>query len=310
MPAALLVGNDINNLSTGYDWAQLLTDLVSFVGAEAQIEVLREQFPLFYEEICIHAIRRKTKSEAQIKQFIADKVAEIVPNDCHQQLLDLQIGEILTTNYEFALERAASASTEGKDSIKPANGANPMENKSAVAERRYSIFRNYKANGIRFWHIHGDCNHPNSIALGYEHYSGYLQTMRNYVVSGTGKSYKKVKLRPLTKRIRASRRPEIRSWLDVFFTHDVHIVGLGLDFVEIHLWWLLTFRARAQNSGKLLAQNKVFYYYPKQREQVDKTKLRFLSANSVRLVACDHPNGKKLDYYQAVLREMKAELGL
>lgn len=296
MRQAILVGNDINSLSPGYDWAQLLRDLVAFVGAKGKISELREQFPLLYEEICIHAGSHSTKTEGQIKQFIADKVQELEPNDIHHDLLNIRINEVLTTNYEFTLEQSILATRVDS------------KNRGVVAETRYSIFRNIQAEKLRFWHIHGDAHAPNSIALGYEHYSGYLQSMRNYVVTGTGDAYKNTRLPPLSKRLRKGSIEELKSWLDVFFTHDVHIVGLGLDFVEIHLWWLLTFRARLGYGRKWLPQNKLFYYYPTQREDLDKTKLRFLRSNNVSIQACDRPSSDKRVYYKNVIRKIKSNI--
>lgn len=37
--------------------------------------------------------------------------------------------------------------------------------------------------------------------------------------------------------------PDKRSWVDLFFTHDIYILALTLDTNEIDLWWLLTYRA-------------------------------------------------------------------
>src|SRR5260370_4631508 len=51
------------------------------------------------------------------------------------------------------------------------------------------------------------------------------------------------------------------SWLDFFFTRNVYVLGLALDFIEIHLWWLLTFRARAPNRSELNLGNQIFYLY-------------------------------------------------
>jgi len=296
---SLLIGNDINSLSPGYDWGKLLNELVIYVGAENLISNLREQFPLFYEEICIFAATHGTKSEFEIKQFIGEKVQGLEPNKIHNQLLSLELNEVLTTNYEFTLEAAFLKSRV------------EFKNEGIAAETRHSIFRHCHIGNKRFWHIHGDAHTPNSIALGYEHYSGYLQGMRNYVVSGTGDSYKNFRLEPLVKRLQVGPIICVESWLDVFFTHDVHIVGLGLDFVEIHLWWLLTFRARAaSNRSKLLNLNKIYYYYPTQREDLDKTKLRFLRANNVLIQACDRPNNDKSIYYKNVIRKIKSNMKL
>ncbi len=297
MKSALLIGNDINNISSGYEWSELLKELIQYVGAQNKIQNLDEQFPLFYEEICTFALSNNTVTETEIKKFISDKVQKIDPNPIHKKLTRLDVSEILTTNYEFTLERSIS----NKSKI-------DFKNEGIVAENRYSVFRNHKVNNKRFWHIQGDAHNSNTITLGYEHYSGYLQSMRNYVVSGTRGSYKKIKLGPLTKRLINNPNEEIISWIDLVFNHDIHIVGLGLDFVEIHLWWLLTFRARAKYKKKILHSNKIYYYYPLQRESIDKTKLRLLKANDIELVSCDRKEKDKNKYYEKVVQELNLRI--
>ena len=47
MNSALLVGNDINNVTPGYAWGVLLEELVNFVGAKEKINPINKQFPLF-----------------------------------------------------------------------------------------------------------------------------------------------------------------------------------------------------------------------------------------------------------------------
>lgn len=295
MSSAVLIGNDINALSPGYDWYSLLSGLVDYVGGKNSLPILKEQFPLFYEEIYAFACSKKSKSEGDIKKFIAREVKNIEPNYIHAQITDFGVRELLTTNYEFSLEKSTQTDTS------------TLKNNGIVAEKRYSLFRCFKSGSRRFWHLHGDALHPRSIALGYEHYSGYLQVMRNYMVAGTRDSYKSIQLKSLVERLKRNDF-EVNSWLDLFFSHDIHIVGLGLDFVEIHLWWLLTYRARVLNGSKFPVSNKIFYYYPKGREQVDETKLRFLRACNVTLLACGRENSDKSDYYDHVLSTLSTEL--
>lgn len=292
--AVLLVGNDINNLSAGYSWHELLNDLIGFVGAKDKIRPLGEQFPLFYEEIWAFAGSRGRVTEAKVKEYIASKVIKMPQNDFHSKITSLPVANILTTNYEFTLEEGFSDEEAS------------VSNVGIIQEQRYSLFRKTENEGKSVWHIHGDAQRPSSMALGYEHYAGYLQHMRNYVADGV--SYKKVSFEALTKRLKQSGQFEHSSWIDFFFTHDVHIVGLGLDFVEIHLWWLLTYRARASIKRKIQTSNKIIYYCPKQREDKDETKLRLLRANNVEVKYFDRPNSDKNIYYGKVLNSLKRQL--
>lgn len=98
--------------------------------------------------------------EADLKAFIADNVSLMEPNGVHALLRGLQPAHILTANYEYLLE-----------------GATPAGNQGIIKETTYSIFRCHEMHGTIYWHIHGECNVPGAINLGYEHYCGQLQNL-------------------------------------------------------------------------------------------------------------------------------------
>ncbi|WP_143308468.1 hypothetical protein [Chitinophaga vietnamensis] len=284
----LLIGNDINNISKGQSWKDLLQDIITFCHAgDSVILDDKKPFPLLYEEIFLTAIRRLKIRERDLKSFIASKTAEIRGNGIHAAIRALKPAHILTTNYEFTLE-----------------GRTPYENTSLINEKFYSIFRRYRMDDINYWHIHGDCLNPMSINLGFEHYGGQLQLMRNYVVSGTFYSNKEVPKASLLRRIHAKQVYE-HSWIDFFFTKDVHIFGLSLDFVETDLWWLLTYRARQKFHHKNISiPNEIFYYIPEEYMQAAKFKLDLLKANDVTVVTL--PGKNKFAYYTSIVERLGA----
>jgi hypothetical protein len=55
-------------------------------------------------------------------------------------------------------------------------------------------------------------------------------------------------------------------WTDIFFTHNLDIVGQGFDYSENHLWWLINFRANAMRNfkqkNKVKINNKIRFFYP------------------------------------------------
>jgi len=199
-----------------------------------------------------------------LKKFIATEVSKIAPNIVHQMIRDLRPAHIVTLNYEFLLE-----------------GTLPEKNMGLVKESLYSIFRKYVVDGITFWHPHGDCHNPISINLGYEHYGGQLQKMRNYVTA-----------------------VQIQSWIDLFFTMDIHIVGLTLDFVETDFWWLISYRARQQKyRHDCPVTNKIYYYIPKLYVAKDKMfKIKLLEASGVVVIPIDQQHG--VDYYADVIKSI------
>jgi hypothetical protein len=224
--------------------------------------------------------------EKDLKAFIAKKIGAIPSNELHALIRDLQPAHILTTNYEYTLE-----------------GHTPAQHSSLITERSFSIFRKYTVNNTEFWHIHGDCLNPMSINLGFEHYGGQLQQMRNYVVSGTTYSSPQAPKLPLLRRLKHGSFKEY-SWLDLFFTKDIHIFGLSLDFVETDLWWLLTYRARQKfQRNTVPVPNTLYYYIPEELVKVAGFKLDMLTANDVQIVTITAKN--KLAYYMEILARIK-----
>ncbi|UYQ94818.1 SIR2 family protein [Chitinophaga horti] len=280
-PISLLVGNDINNATQQLSWATLLDRIIQFC-CVGEVERHKDKpFPLLYEEIFLSALRKSHLDELKLKTFIAEQVTAITSNEIHERIRGMRIPHIMTTNYEYSLE-----------------GAVPKRNTGLVRERIYSVFRRSQHEDTTYWHVHGECRSPQSINLGYEHYGGQLQQMRNYVVSGTDYKTKGILKDSLEYRLQHG-KVNYQSWIDLWFTTDVHIFGLSLDFSETDLWWLLTYRARLKYYKQLPIENRIFYYIPQQFKAASKFKLDLLHVNGVEVV--DFPYESSLDYYRLVL---------
>lgn len=295
MKPAVLVGNGINNLNNKLSWSDLLRQIISEVGATVSTDNINEKpFPLFYEEIYISAVRNSGITEYELKEKISKKVGTIVQNEIHQRITSGMFSNILTTNYEYTLE---SCLTEKRK----------LKNLGIVRESKYNIYRHSRIEEINFWHIHGDMYRPASILLGYEQYSGQLQVMRNYVVSGTNYQSKAASILPLTRRIGTARYLP-HSWIDYFFQGDLHIIGLTLDYIESDLWWLITYRARRKfekpgkssryrNIRKSLQNSAIYYYYPKR--YYNREKIELMEASGITTVSIDLENS--VAFYHKVL---------
>ncbi|SKB36436.1 hypothetical protein SAMN05660841_00032 [Sphingobacterium nematocida] len=284
----ILVGNDINNISPGVSWGDLLHNIKK----KYNLPLLAngsKPFPMLYEEIFLHAIKKNNMDETELKIYIGEEISRISPNEIHSLIRELPIANILTTNYEFSLEAIT-----------------PELNNSLVRETVYSVFRQYEVGSKTYWHIHGDCNVPASINLGYEHYCGQLQKMRDYVVNAPNYSSKKIHKESLIRRLKMKGKLNLQSWIDLFFTHDVHIFGLSLDFVEIDLWWLLTYRARSKyyKKGNFI-KNKLYYYTPLKYVEGAMDKIQLLKANDVEVIEIDIDD--KAEYYKAVIDGIRSK---
>lgn len=287
----LLIGNGINNIDSLYTWKDLVGDLIGFVGAADQVRTANKPFPLLYEEILAHGVKKGLK-ESDIKGYVADKIMQFQPNEIHRRIMNMRLKNILTTNYDYTLEMACGQ-----------EDPNTLSNSGVIKENLYSLFRVVTAKKTRIWHIHGERQARQSIALGYEHYSGYLQRMRNYVVMGTEQAYKQT-FDSLEARLRKG-VVRFESWVDFFFTQNIHIVGLSLDFIEMHLWWLLTYRARRKYTKLAPIRNRITYFYPDVLESQIRDKLELLQASDVVVSPIEFKANDWKAYYNRVLDRIK-----
>lgn len=252
-------------------------------------------FPLLYEEIYLNSVRVHKMPESRIKKFIASQTRKLNPNILHEEILNLGIENILTTNYDLSFE--AKAGLNKKKCI----------NKGIIKENLYNLFRYHQTPNHKIWHIHGSQSNPKTITLGYEHYSGYLQQMRNYVATGTNGTYRKKDFLPLAKRLKENLVIN-ESWIDLFFTNDIYILGLKLDFVEMHLWWLITYRARAIVENRLPIKNQIFYFYPQVYEEDSKHKLEMFRANGIETIPVELIGDDKIEYYKKIIDKIKKDI--
>lgn len=248
----LFIGNGINLINNETSWQSLLNYLIArFGNLQYNDNIFDIPFPLLYE-IIINISARKGKTEEEVKRYVAKKVSNFETNEYHEKLGDIGFTDIITTNYDYTLEKALTKNVPDSKDF------------STVVETKYSIFRKIKINNTYFWHIHGESNNLKSINLGYEQYSGYLQKMRNYLLTGT--DYAGFPKEPAKARYN-KKSFKINSWIDLFFKRDIYILGFSFDYCEMHLWWLITIRARKNLQN--LVKNKIFYLYPKVEGRYD-----------------------------------------
>lgn len=243
MKDVILLGNGINNLSVHRkSWSDLLNDIVSLCGNT--ISIKNKSLPILYEEAFLKAARSSGKLERNLKREIAGIISGVAQNPLHDRLLQLRINDIITTNYDYTLEDSLINSGFGL------SGGNK-------SEREFNIFRFNEINDRRFWHIHGEISSPQSIVLGFDHYCRQTHQVEEYLTTRYNSKFSI----PFIDRYNENLMTN-DSWIDLFFTSNIHIIGLSLGFEETDLWWLLTQRARLKIENKLKYTNTIFYYEP------------------------------------------------
>jgi len=273
---AILLGNGINYLSAeSIGWGDILENLkesieLNNINPEIQTIDLKnplKPFPLAYEEIRnILSLNNTIDIDRLLKRSIVSNIYNQLEgrkgfNEYHTKILNTNIEHILTTNYDYGLELSRM----------PEFANHKKEISINNFERKKNNHRGYLLPGNQsVWHIHGELQDnrthstssneyaEQSLLIGNEYYGITVRNIEQYI-SGKEKSKN---AKPLFKRI--LEEDKLASWIDLFFTHDIYFIGLGLDFVEQDIWWLINFRANIRNSfltRGIEINNNLFFLY-------------------------------------------------
>ncbi|MCD8043444.1 MAG: SIR2 family protein [Tannerellaceae bacterium] len=202
-------------------------------------------------------LMNSTNTELKIKTNICKRLSLTTSTiDLYMKLSDLDVENYITTNYDYYLRDTFKSNNS--ISIHPHN-----EEKVYSIRRKIDLLKNDKIL-CSIWHIHGEVDNPKSLMLGLDHYCGYVGKIDSYL---KGK-YKEV-TEDIETRIKNKLCNADISWIDLFFSTDVHIVGFGLDYCETDIWYILNKRKRFFWKNPDLPKNKVFFYGDL-REDTDK----------------------------------------
>ena len=280
MGKTLFIGNGVNRLTNATSWKQVLDSLAKFAVEHEQKDepiirdIDRKPFTLVFEEIFLRSARAHHKTELELKKEAARLISDIPKNGYHSRIMELKAKHTLTTNYDYNLENGSGV--ERRDT-------------STRQEQKYSLFRRCQVGSQWVWHIHGEASVPASLALGHDHYAGSLHHIRDYLVT----------------RVRGQVSPFLDdvpnfdigtteySWLDIFLRDDIHIYGFSLDYTEIELWWLLSFKERERFKPEARHFGQTYFYYfdngrPDPVALVKKAILESFGVRVVQLKGDDH----------------------
>ncbi len=298
MNNTILFGNGLNNLSKKpIPWTELLDRIKgkkNFDNGELPNTFIYER--AVFENKNSNDIRQ---TEFNIKLSIAELLSSIETNEFYEMLFELKVMNYLTTNYDYAFRNyiiqtdkylSYNHSTEDIYSIR----------------RQTQIFDKREKEICKIWNIHGEIDKPVSIMLGLDHYCGSVSKLDAYV-KGTyefQENSKPIRIKKMTEKL-AKKEFDNRSWSELFFTTNIHILGLSLDYSETDLWWILTKRARIINEEKSsnLVKNNIYFY--DRHIKTDKEEL--LRSLNVTVVKPEKDNYKNNwhQYYTDTINQIK-----
>jgi hypothetical protein len=260
MKKTAFLGNGINYLSDFViSWDELLVELMD-----------SNKFEMKYLPNLMTYERLRLNWEAtygtvdNLKFKIADKLKNRSSNEFIKRILDSNFTNYITTNYDYSIIKSHLELDINNSIIKNS------DEKFYSIRRNISLINSSKKEVGKVWNIHGEIDYPKTIMLGMNHYCGSVGKIDLYLKGKYDFSYKRIHPPILTveEKIK-SKSFDYISWIELFFSSNVHIAGFGFDFGEIDLWWLLTKRARLMSS--LNPSNKI-YYYTKPFSQVTREK--------------------------------------
>ena len=260
-PQVLLLGNGINRAFNGDSWEWLLCNITTnpickCIGVR-NIEMPMPLKAILVSEDTINDRLGKQKEEQLFGQLKSNEQKEML-----ERLLNLGFDEILTTNYSYELEMAAS----GNNNLSRNQIEKMMDfikhGKTNRAESKYLIHTfNRPKEKYQIWHIHGEARKPNSIVLGHYYYGKLIQRIMQYL---DGRKYYLFD--------KMGKKNDISSWIDAFILGDVYVLGLGYDVSEFDLWWLLN-RKKNEEVNKGKNEGKLYFFEPRTSEFDEKIEL-------------------------------------
>lgn len=246
MDKTLLLGNGLNRtLSEGFSWEDLMAKLDNRKEEDSNVP-----FPIRFEQIAARRGcrigKRRNDPYKELREEIADEVSSFkAPNDAvHAHFVKLPFQHVVTTNYDQVFEGFFRGLTS--------ECTNPGSSRNILG----AIWR---ANDVDFYHAHGIDKWKNTLCLGHEHYASLIGKIRNaFYPNGEDEN-------SLLDDLVKGNIDNLRIWPEYLFTSNVAIVGLGLDYCETDLWWLLALRAAVFSSHNKLMnyENQIIYYRPK-----------------------------------------------
>lgn len=248
-PQVLLLGNGINigYAKNSFSWKQLL-DKVTIVADRPEYNNVSVPLPLDI------IIRTNDNVEKQMKTIHKEMYGNVDNDDYMNMLkniLGMRFDHILTTNYSYEIESACIDVPTISDKMLTKHQKHSRSVERAEPKYLLHTYYDFTYNGHtnNIWHIHGEARKYQSMVIGHYYY-GKLLSKYIEILDKQANLYVNC--------FNKNKNPTIDSWLDAFILGDVYVLGQGLDFSEMDLWWLINRKKREKAKEK----GSLYFYEP------------------------------------------------
>lgn len=252
-PQVLLLGNGITHYcGKSIKWDDAIKEM-----AVRQYDETLKRVPYTIQASMYFDVDDINRHNSYSKQF--DK--EYYNNSCKpdieimDKLFQIKSDAILTTNYTYEFENYLKPNyiqlkNESKGRYAYITSDKENDNKYLLRTFNRITKNNYDYD---FWHIHGEMRRKSSVIFTHDEYARLIEKILAYN-SNRGNAYSDF-----------SEDVYFKSWIDYFILGDLYIIGLGFDFSEFDLWWLLNRRLREKTG-----MGKVYFFEPKSSKELVK----------------------------------------
>lgn len=299
MTNSVLFGNGLNRLSKeNQSWDELLNEI------KGSHQFINADLPntMIYERILFEKPSRIEKNileeESSVKNKIAEAYQKVVTHSIYKDLYSLNAHNYLSTNYDYAFRDSISNEFNYKYLDRSTEDIYSIRRKIEIIENGNS--------STNIWHIHGEIKNPKTIMLGLDHYCGEIGKIDNFIkgkyefiVDG-----RTVKLRSIKEKL-SQNKPDGISWVELFFTSNLYIIGFSFDFSEIDLWWILTKRARLIRDSEVgnKIKNNIYFYC----SSIEESKKGLFKALGVEIVEIPRKTNYE-DNYRDMIHDIRLKI--
>lgn len=292
MQNSLLIGNGFNRINQdNVNWKKLLDSIVKDKDTMSDLPNI-----INYEYLLLEKNEggKAQYGEKKVKEHIAKELVAMKSSHLYDQICELDVQNIMTTNYDYVLDDTLREKYDLVD-------RHFREKIYSIQRKKQYLQSNKKM--LTVWNIHGEIDYPSSIMLGLDHYCLSVAKINQYV---NGKyTVERNKVHSIKDKLTNYSFWDCKSWVELFFKSNVYIIGSGLDYSEIDLWWILDKRARMFKNKDLKSKinNKIVFY-----SSVDKSKHKLCDAFNIEVV--DRKDTDWEEFYNFAIQDVKRRIEL
>lgn len=306
LPNVLLIGNGVlkamqpkDTETEDCDWEKYIVKL-----SESPKNFCREflkstPYPLLTSVIA------PTDDKQRHNKYVSNfKTLKFKDDSLLKAILDNNFDAVLTTNYTYEIENHYYAKYDSLSCSGNLKFAFVTKEHHRTDPKYLMHTYNKFKDGPPIWHIHGELRRKSSIIGNHDEYIRLIEKIiaENKLI---GNKYQKA--------ISAGSSVEYNSWIDYFLMSNLYIIGFGMNYSEMDIWWLLIRRMR-ENAET----GKIIYYEPINTSHLGSYKKNVLEKLNVKQesfgIEVTEKSGytKELtrDFYNKIIEDIKKRLAL